>query len=567
MKIVNNTAYYRAALITAVLGVVVIIAGALCTSASVIGVGAALALAGVITTLHFQTRLLLSAARRTARRTEQVLTRQTEAMQRQRADVADAISQHTDSFGELARDIEVGVARQVPSVHGFDALQRKVDGLERILASMESILVAEMDAARQSTTQSIVSLQSSTFALIDNTSTSLSNELTKTRNQMDKLARRAVDASNKRASHTHQALWNQTRRIRNQIEHTEGALQATTKQIEGNESSLRRLESHLEELSNSNGMSAKSLDVITDKMSDVKQQIDSARSTLATLVSATSTSEDRDVQVAHDVQTAAARIARAAVFTDRLEALSSEIKAVISQHDPSSTNVLKQSLNEGFRATRVALEQVPQSVDQYHALRNLLAPDKLAMPPIGGWAMTSTAITEVVARILQSPVDPVVVELGSGVSTVWASLAMRKRGGGRVISLDHLEEYVELTCSNVASDGSPSHVELVHAPLIDTQVAGEQFNWYDLSSLSSDLKVNFLLIDGPPGTEGPQARYPALPLMADRLAPGAIILVDDTIRSEEQQILARWLSEFSALSVVRRLDKATVLKWSPALAN
>ena len=65
-----------------------------------------------------------------------------------------------------------------------------------------------------------------------------------------------------------------------------------------------------------------------------------------------------------------------------------------------------------------------------------------------------------------------------------------------------------------------------------------------------------LLVDGPVGALGPQARYPALPLLRERLLPGAVVLLDDADRPEEQEVLARWQADWPELSsAMLRLEK------------
>jgi hypothetical protein len=77
---------------------------------------------------------------------------------------------------------------------------------------------------------------------------------------------------------------------------------------------------------------------------------------------------------------------------------------------------------------------------------------------------------------------------------------------------------------------------VVDAPLVDA--------WYDPAALDGlpERGVELLIVDGPPAARG--SRYPALPLLADRLAPGAAILLDDTDREGERKAVERWSDEF-----------------------
>ena len=52
--------------------------------------------------------------------------------------------------------------------------------------------------------------------------------------------------------------------------------------------------------------------------------------------------------------------------------------------------------------------------------------------------------------------------------------------------------------------------------------------------------AGLLVVDGPPGTVRPMARYPALPVLLNRLAADATVVMDDARRPDEQAIAERW---------------------------
>ncbi|MGI9528709.1 MAG: hypothetical protein ACR2NG_03285 [Acidimicrobiia bacterium] len=69
-----------------------------------------------------------------------------------------------------------------------------------------------------------------------------------------------------------------------------------------------------------------------------------------------------------------------------------------------------------------------------------------------------------------------------------------------------------------------------------------------------------MIVDGPPGTTGPLARYPAVPILFDRLSPSALIFLDDAYREDEQESVRRWLDETGGISLpVPELEKGGVL--------
>ena len=81
----------------------------------------------------------------------------------------------------------------------------------------------------------------------------------------------------------------------------------------------------------------------------------------------------------------------------------------------------------------------------------------------------------------------------------------------------------------------------MHAPLVPCKVDGRDHAWYDLLALPPDAgPIDLLVVDGPPGAMQKQARYPAVPLLIDRMAPDAVIVMDDGARPDEQAAVAEW---------------------------
>ena len=52
-----------------------------------------------------------------------------------------------------------------------------------------------------------------------------------------------------------------------------------------------------------------------------------------------------------------------------------------------------------------------------------------------------------------------------------------------------------------------------------------------------------LVIDGPPGFLQKHSRYPALPMLNERLAEYCAVFLDDAAREDEQELVRRWLKE------------------------
>ena len=183
------------------------------------------------------------------------------------------------------------------------------------------------------------------------------------------------------------------------------------------------------------------------------------------------------------------------------------------------------------------------------------------MPELGDWAMSASTLVWILDRISGSSVRTI-LECGSGSSTVWFATALAHRGGeGQVIALESSAEYAEITRAELARHGLQDRAVVLHAPLIETVVGVRDSQpWFDLSVLPDIPPVDLLFVDAPVGGLAHQARYPAVPLLADRLSPGAAVVLDDTGRPDEAAIVKLWQQESfhgRRLRELRRLDRAT----------
>jgi hypothetical protein len=169
---------------------------------------------------------------------------------------------------------------------------------------------------------------------------------------------------------------------------------------------------------------------------------------------------------------------------------------------------------------------------------------------LGGWAADPLLMQYAVELLLE--VRPrLVVECGSGSSTIILARCLRRLGTGRLVSLEHDPVHARRTLAQLQLHGLEDVVTLVTAPLGERHAAdGRTFPWYS-SGYESGLNepVQVLIVDGPPGKGGPRARYPALPLLGPHLAPECVILLDDGDRPDEGSIAHDWSREFGLRAV------------------
>jgi len=191
-----------------------------------------------------------------------------------------------------------------------------------------------------------------------------------------------------------------------------------------------------------------------------------------------------------------------------------------------------------------------------------MVPIRAGIPPLGLWTASADLLVELVDRLVEER-PAVAVEGGSGVSTVVMALAVREHGlPTRVVALEHNADWAEHTRRMLARHGVAEHAEVRLAPLGPTSIEGHPTPWYDRAAIDDLAEVGLVLVDGPPEGTGPRARYPMVPLLRDRFAQRCTILVDDTSRPGDADVVERWRELVPDFSYERlHLDKgAAVLR-------
>jgi len=141
-----------------------------------------------------------------------------------------------------------------------------------------------------------------------------------------------------------------------------------------------------------------------------------------------------------------------------------------------------------------------------------------------------------------------IVECGSGISTIFIARLLKEREKGRLVSLEHDCRWADFVNNQIAKEGLSERAQVVLAVLEDCSLSNFSSAWYQEDSIRAAVKPRFidmLIVDGPPAFEEGQefSRYPALPLLKDLLSDDCIVVVDDIDRPAEREILKRWSDE------------------------
>jgi predicted O-methyltransferase YrrM len=249
---------------------------------------------------------------------------------------------------------------------------------------------------------------------------------------------------------------------------------------------------------------------------------------------------------------------------DQLIALTSRLPDHATIHDA----VLQGTLDT-TRRVRTGMDlDLRRTFQQIEALQNLYAihPTQRPLPATRGWAASPDLLLTLVDMTIRDK-PRLVVECGSGVSTLWLALTMQQFDiAGRIVSLEHDGTYAALTREILRDHQADSLCDVREAPLESFQLDGDTYQWYAQGAWSDLTAIDLLFVDGPPGDIGRQARYPALPLLRNALSANATVVVDDFIRTDEQQIVSRWLKDYTDFSSqILPLEKqAAIMRRQPS---
>ena len=156
-----------------------------------------------------------------------------------------------------------------------------------------------------------------------------------------------------------------------------------------------------------------------------------------------------------------------------------------------------------------------------------------ALPNLGSWKADTGLLTLVADHILGAK-PKLVVEFGTGASTLIIARALEMAGGGSLISFDQHQGFVEATRAWLAEHGLEADLRAV--PL-EPSPDGWPGLWYDHGPLPE--AIDLMLIDGPPWTLHPFTRGAAATLFG-RIASGGTIMLDDAARPGERIVARRW---------------------------
>lgn len=199
-------------------------------------------------------------------------------------------------------------------------------------------------------------------------------------------------------------------------------------------------------------------------------------------------------------------------------------------------------------------EQTEALLGIYSGLEETTPP----LPRTRGWA-ASPDYLRLVYKQIRKKESSLVVELGSGSSTIVGGYALRKNGSGSIISFEHLQEYAHQSREEVSLHGLDNHCRVLESPLENYRLNGREWRWYSLEKFDPEESIGLVIVDGPPGHLQELSRYPALPLLSNYLSEEATFIVDDGDREDEEAMVEKWMEESQLEAEYVKTEKGAYL--------
>lgn len=224
----------------------------------------------------------------------------------------------------------------------------------------------------------------------------------------------------------------------------------------------------------------------------------------------------------------------------------------IRTQDASVSADIAKQLDDFAERVEAGQRRIARSQSQQiEALLQLFSviPVELPRPRLGGWAASPDVILYLLEELLTLR-PGLVLECGSGASTVWLASAVRAFSlPTSIVALEHDSEFAEQTIATLHRHGLQDVAEVRLAPLKPiVGLPNHSTDWYDTDTLEGLVDIGLLFVDGPPGDTGIAARFPAVPVLHKRLTDCCTIILDDAHRADERDTANRWrkhLTDFS----------------------
>ena len=235
----------------------------------------------------------------------------------------------------------------------------------------------------------------------------------------------------------------------------------------------------------------------------------------------------------------------------------SEIMDKVNESDKLVKDQILNSQKFLTRQTRL------ESADMFHQIEATIQLEsvygfKVPLPASRGWAASPDLILEII-NVLNDRKPQVVVELGSGLSTIWIARILEIIGSGKLISIDHDASFADKTFENIKKSKLENFVEIRVCELENQSWNEGTENWYSKAIFKGIETIDLLIVDGPPESASGTYRWPAMWELESRMSEQATIILDDARREPEKQLAIAWSELGNYDCQIRNLEKKAAI--------
>jgi len=202
---------------------------------------------------------------------------------------------------------------------------------------------------------------------------------------------------------------------------------------------------------------------------------------------------------------------------------------------------IAEELRERTQKQTQKQERDYKKVEALFSVFSAIRPEQ-PLPPLREDNEISPEFAKTLISLIGERKPKLVLELGSGVSTLIAAYALKRIGGGRIVCLEQDRKREKTARDNLAKHKLTRFAKVVYAPLKRIKVGEKYWNWYDRSKIKAK-SIDLLMVNGPHGKRE-MIRYPALPILSKKLGKEAAVLVGNTKIKGEGEMLELWAREF-----------------------
>jgi len=146
-----------------------------------------------------------------------------------------------------------------------------------------------------------------------------------------------------------------------------------------------------------------------------------------------------------------------------------------------------------------------------------------------------------------------IVEFGSGISSIIIARFIQVNNlETKILSIDNNLEWKKFISKELDKYNCKDKIKLIVGELKEHhQKEFTEYDnkyWYDLKTVkeainSLDVVIDLVVVDGPSTGLSKYSRYPAIPMIKNKLSKNVSIFLDDIRRKGEKEILVKWNKE------------------------